>query len=441
MAEKSLGDSIIGWYGNIAAKNLDNRPKFTRNWLMLGFRLETKKVEVAPDKRFLPSGQHGYALFMSSVVDAMRDAENSVVTSIFTPPEVFRALGLKPMCAEAVASFVSGAQAEGAFLSHAEGTGIPETYCSYHRALMGMAASGVLRPRKLVASTSVACDANNLSFKMLASKWGAENCYIDVPYDVSEEAIRYVADQLREMAAQASEIYGRRLDDALLRQLVARSLETDDALERTLPLRRGRYLANTMTLDMMEMLDLQLSLGTPEALELALGMESDFAKAKRFSGVSLVWAHVSPYFLGSIGGILDCQPTAQIVASDMMFNHLTPPEGRTFDADQPFEAMAERVVRNCFNGPSTRRADTLVRLASETDADGVVIFCHWGCKETAGAAQLMRRQIEAAGWPVLVLDGDAVDRANCMEGQMSTRFSAFMELLASKKEEKERAHV
>jgi benzoyl-CoA reductase/2-hydroxyglutaryl-CoA dehydratase subunit BcrC/BadD/HgdB len=65
----------------------------------------------------------------------------------------------------------------------------------------------------------------------------------------------------------------------------------------------------------------------------------------------------------------------------------------------------------------------------------VVIFCHWGCKETAGASQLMRRQIEEAGWPVLVLDGDGCDRDNCMEGQMSTRFSAFLELLRARREE------
>ena len=47
----------------------------------------------------------------------------------------------------------------------------------------------------------------------------------------------------------------------------------------------------------------------------------------------------------------------------------------------------------------------------------------------AGAAQLVRRGLEEAGYPVLVLDGDACDRAMCMEGQMSTRFSAFLEML------------
>ena len=69
----------------------------------------------------------------------------------------------------------------------------------------------------------------------------------------------------------------------------------------------------------------------------------------------------------------------------------------------------------------------------------MVLFCHWGCKQTAGAAQLIRRQLEGAGWPVLVLDGDACDRANCMEGQMSTRFSAFLEMVEKRKQEEKRS--
>ena len=68
-------------------------------------------------------------------------------------------------------------------------------------------------------------------------------------------------------------------------------------------------------------------------------------------------------------------------------------------------------------------------------ADGVVVFCHWGCKETAGASQLIAHRLEAAGYPVLILDGDGCDRANCMEGQMSTRFTAFLEMLRARREE------
>ena len=152
-------------------------------------------------------------------------------------------------------------------------------------------------------------------------------------------------------------------------------------------------------------------------------MQRDFLAASPYEGVNLVWAHVSPYFLESLGELVNTSKTAQIVASDMMFEHVTAGDA-WFDASSPYEFMAERLVRSCFNGPATRRADCIELLARETNADAVVLFCHWGCKQTAGAAQLIRRQ----------LDGDACDRANCMEGQMSTRFSAFLEMVEKRKE-------
>ncbi len=418
----------MNWYGGVVEKNLLTRPDFVHSWLMLGFQAMRAKVHLAPYSDLLPSGNHGYQLFMDSVVGALADFGNAVVTSIFTPNEIFHALGARPVTAEAVASFASGAQAEGGFISAAEGRGIPETYCSYHRILMGMATSGVLGKPRMLASCSVACDANNLTFKTLGCFWGIPHVYLDVPYDVSRDSALYVADELREMAKVAEEASSCKLDESRLREICACSERTMHALAASLPTRRGRYLANTMTIDMMEMLDLHLSLGLPKCEELAHEMQQDFLAAPPYEGVNLVWAHVSPYFLESLGRLVNTSKTAQIAASDMMFEYL--PEGDAwFDATSPYEFMAERLVRNCFNGPATRRADCIERLARETDADAVVLFCHWGCKQTAGAAQLIRRQLEGAGWPVLVLDGDACDRANCMEGQMATRFSAFLEMV------------
>ena len=37
--------------------------------------------------------------------------------------------------------------------------------------------------------------------------------------------------------------------------------------------------------------------------------------------------------------------------------------------------------------------------------------------------------MRALGKPMLILDGDALDRRNCPDGQIKTRFEAFMELL------------
>lgn len=429
----NIGDQVVGWYGRVAANNLEKNPGFVSGWLKMGYELMTQKSKHLPDRNLCPSGQRGYALFMESVVDAYLDVDKSVITSIFLPTQIFRALGLKPLTAEAAAAFVSGAQAEDAFIARANGAGFPETYCSYHRALLGLVDSGVLAPRKLVASCSVACDANNLTFRELQRRWGCERAYVDIPYDTGDDSIHYVADQLRDLVTLTEDAYGQKLDHQALRALVDTSLKTEQTLLQTLPARRGHYLANTMTLDMMEMLDFQLSLGLPQTDALANQMLRDFSRAPAYQSVNLVWAHVSPFFLGSLGALIDHAPTAQIVASDMMFHQALPAEGKHFGADEPFEAMAESMVKSCYNGPASRRADTLRRLAQATGADGVVVFCHWGCKETAGAAQYFKRTLEAAGYPTLVLDGDGCDRSNCMEGQLSTRFSAFIEMLRARR--------
>ena len=188
MGNPSAGERLIGWYGGVAEKNLSTRPDFVRNWLLLGFQAMRGKVHLAPYGNLLPSGNHGYQLFMDSVVGALANFDNAVVTSIFTPNEIFHALEARPVTAEAVASFASGAQAEGGFIAAAEGRGIPETYCSYHRILMGMATSGVLGKPRMLASCSVACDANNLTFKTLGRFWDVPHVYVDVPYDVSRDS-------------------------------------------------------------------------------------------------------------------------------------------------------------------------------------------------------------------------------------------------------------
>ena len=424
---------IVRWYGQVAADAIEKRPRFVDGWLMAGYELMTAKAQVLPDRRTSPAYRQGYALFMRSVTRALAHRDRAVLTSVFLPNEPFLAMGLLPVTAEAVASMASGAQAEAGFTAAAEGAGIPETYCSYHKVLMGMATSGVLGGIRMAASCSVACDANNLTFRALEREWGCARSYVDVPQDVTPQTVAYVADQLRKTARVAEETFGRMLDEKRLRELCLRSERTQQALAATLPHRGGRYLAQTMTDELMQMLDLHLSLGTADAERMVARIGRDLAAAPDFKGVNLVWGHVAPYFLDGIARHVNLSQEAQIAATDMMFDSMPAANPIARAADDPWGYMAERVLRNCFNGPAERRVARLRELADATHADGVVLFCHWGCKQTAGAAQLVRRGLEEAGYPVLVLDGDACDRAMCMEGQMSTRFSAFLEMLREEK--------
>ena len=76
------------------------------------------------------------------------------------------------------------------------------------------------------------------------------------------------------------------------------------------------------------------------------------------------------------------------------------------------------------------------KLAKQTDADGGILFAHWGCKGTIGASGLIKNVLETAGLPTMILDGDGCNPANTSDGQVSTRLQAFAEMLEKNKEEK-----
>ena len=91
--------------------------------------------------------------------------------------------------------------------------------------------------------------------------------------------------------------------------------------------------------------------------------------------------------------------------------------------------MARRLLESGYNGGAERRVRRSLDMARRLNADGVVYFCHWGCKQTSGAAQYAKRTLEDAGFPTLVLDGDGCDSGNVNDGQMLTRLQAFLEQL------------
>lgn len=457
--DQKLSTRIVDLFGATVADMVPDKPELARDLLIRAFEVKRFQTRHLPERRQLPSGRIGARVALEGVTGALERPDEAVFTSIFLPTEIFLAMGLRPLVAEALADFITGARAEEGFVRAAEQRGIPETYCSYHKVLLGAAAAKALVRPRLIANCSVACDANNTTFKWLAGELDRPHVYVDVPYAYDEDACSYVANQLRDMAKATQEAYGRALDEARLSEFVARTQRTLDAMARGLPLRRGHYLRNDMGLEMQQALALHLSLGSEDTLRMAEQQLRDFPRAERFEGLAIAWMHSAPFFSPPLQEMLDANPNAQISVSDMCLNQVSlegwrrdgagrlevGPDGglvRNEGAhawahghDEPFEAMAERLIKNAFNGPAERRVARMRDIAEAVGTDGVVCFCHWGCKETMGASQLAKRELEAAGIPVLVLDGDGCHRANNAEGQASTRMGAFLEMLHARREE------
>ena len=76
-----------------------------------------------------------------------------------------------------------------------------------------------------------------------------------------------------------------------------------------------------------------------------------------------------------------------------------------------------------------RRIDRALEYARRFEVDGIIWFCHWGCKQTLGPSLLASKIFSEQGFPTLLLDGDGCDTRNVQEGQTSTRIAAFLEQL------------
>ena len=104
--------------------------------------------------------------------------------------------------------------------------------------------------------------------------------------------------------------------------------------------------------------------------------------------------------------------------------------------EDPYEAMAYRMVHSVYNGNIDWRIERAIETAKKTNTEGIVVFAHWGCKTTLGASSLYTERFEKAGFPTLILNGDGGDPTNCADGQMATRLGAFLEMLEEKRTER-----
>ena len=416
--------------GKYISGQVGTHPAYARQLLLAAYRAYGWKLRHMRNQHLSNAKNYLGTVSMDAMVRPLAHPDRQILTSIFTPCEVFHAMDLYPMCAEQFATYTNGAWSEHAFIEAAEQAGIAETFCSYHKAVIGAAVSGVLPKPLGIVNTSLACDANNLTFRKTAEMLDAPQFYIDIPYEAEEAAVDYVAEQLREMTVWLEDLAGKKLDPARLSECVGNSVKTISHLQRVLKLRKDRFVPAELTAELYEVLMVHNALGLPETLRYAALLHKEYLAAGIRPGRKILWLHSNPFYQGTVKQIFNYKEDPRIVLTEMCYDTLIGKPGEEDPGRRdPYRMMAERTVYNSFNGPVSRRAEKALEMAKTVEPDGVILFCHWGCKETCGGSTLIRDALEAAGYPVLVINGDGVDRRNSSDGQIGTRIEAFLEML------------
>lgn len=416
---------VIESFGQAVELLAAKSPKMALNLLKLGYGANSIKLNIMPDKGLLPHQRYVSIINSRAIRRPLHRPDKSAVVNIFFPCEILHAMDIVPQFTEGLACYLNGAGCEQFFIEYAEDYGIPQTYCSYHKVLLGAVLSNTIPAPQFVATTSMACDANNSTFRTIADHYKIPYYLVDVPSVCNRESIDYVANQLKELVSMIEDTSSRKMDEDRLRSVIGRANRSIRNYKEHLTVLAHRYMPGSMTLEMFKIFPTHILLGTEEGDKFfRLLLEDTYGARRAKDEKRILWVHTMPFWQESIKRILNFNDKCQILPCDINFDSLV-----EMDEKKPYESLARRMLLNIVNGPGERRGRRIVEMAKRLRADGIVYFCHWGCKHTLGNVQIIGSIIRDEGFPLLVLDGDGCDRKNVNHGQMATKLQAFLEIL------------
>lgn len=415
---------LIKTYGNIIKKTAPTNPDRAFKMIKAGLYYERFRTGHLMDKRIPKAYQYWNHFAIDNVLQALKHPEKTAWVNIFSPVELLQCFDLYCLSAEAMSSYLSGFKIEDSLIDFAEREGIAPTLCSYHKTFLGAIDSGLIPPAAFATTTSMICDGNVNTFRHLSDKHHVPCYMLDIPNEYNQDALYYVTTQLHELVAMLEDLFHKKLDPDQLRRILIRENQSKELYLKFLKESRYKDFPSTLTLQMFILFATHLTIGAPEVLKFFQMLYDEMLQAPDYEGTKIFWVHLFPYYQETLQKYFNLNDSYQLIATEMNLDYMEP-----LDPDHPMEALATKMLKNIYNGPYQRKVDEVARYAREFGADGVINFCHWGCKQSSGGVMLLKEKMQELNMPFLNLDGDGMDRRNSHDGQIKTRLEAFLELL------------
>ncbi len=423
---------VADQYIDYVKKQTIEHPGESWGKMLFGFKANKLRMKLLPKKGIAKGYQKLEAMMMSFVADALGRPDSYVWGNIFAPCEIMECFGLSTLSIECLSCYFSGYHLEDFFIDYAQDTGIAPTLCSYHKTFVGAIDSGAVPVPEYAVTTSLSCDGNLNTFRYLEKKKGVPFTFLDVPYRDDEDSVEYLAQQLEAFAHELEKRFGVVFSEEKLKKHLQIENETRKELAHFFKLQSQRYYPGELIHHLYMMMGMHLMIGTQEFLDLIRFMNKDIETYPLFQGKKILWVHLIPFYQETLQSYFNTNQKYQIIACDMTMDSMI-----HMDVDRPFHALAQKLIFNLFNGSYSHKAQMVERMAKKLDPDAVIQFCHWGCKQSSGGSLLLKEKMREMDIPMLILDGDGIDRRNSHDGQIRTRLEAFLEMLESGEKDQE----
>ena len=367
-----------------------------------------------------------------------RGEQKLVWRNLFFPSEILNAIGVRSLTLETYAALMARSQRKvrSAF-DQAACKGFSAETCSFLRVLEGVR----LPQASAVISTSQPCQQGERIFRDLARSYGIEEHYISLhtPAEggVCESNVEHMAAEIERSVNALERATGLKMDPGRLAEACHFSNEArkysvlcNELRYSSAPLIRGGqaiYFANIFSQlwGRKELADIQKKLYS-ELLEIRDG---EAGKVDIGSTHRLLWLHLPPFYDSSLLDYIEIQCRAPIVFEEVNFVGWS-----DLDPDDPYRSLAKKLLTTGFLDPALR-VRSIVEEARKIGINGCILYNHgFGrCSMSDSSfAKHLREELNKAGVPLLMLDGDCVD-TTIDPCSTETKISAYVEALNEKK--------
>ena len=378
------------------------------------------------------------ANYYRDIRDAPKLGKKLVYHTAILPTEIFYAMDVVPAVLEAVSDALTNlCNLWEDSLATAKAYGLAPEVCSQHRLMVANALDGRLPRPDAVIWSNFGCDNTAKSGELLVRVWDCPGYYLDHSYQNNERELAYCTRELEDMVAFLEDLTGRKMDWERLAQALQYGREMMQLQREVEELRKTMPAPLRSRSGMFSHLVSFYFMGTPEAVTFFRQLR-DEAKARVEKGEGVVKEEkyrLLMFFEPPVYGwkLLDWMERAhgaQIVF-EPAFGQWGPGD---YESARPLEALARktflRPTYRQFQGPVEPLVEDMLKGAREYNVDGVISFCHVGCRQSSACNRLLKDTImEETGLPFFAVEHDMTDPAFASEEEMRDKIEGFLEMI------------
>lgn len=362
---------------------------------------------------------------------------NAWITS-GAPVELLHALDVYPVYPENHGALIGATKLGGYYCEFAEKNGFSRDLCSYARCDIGCVFAGTSpigglpKPTFLFACNNI-CNTVVKWYEVLSRIFKVPLFVLDMPFirkELKDSHLRYVEEQLYDFISFAERVTDRKLDDAKLRDVVLKSMESVELYSECLRTAANKPSPMTCFDAFVNMAPIVCLRGTDHAVSFYKEMKQELDERVK-EGVSaiereeirLLWDNIPVWYRLKWFGEFFEKRNACLVA-DTYTNAWS--GFKVSRGEDVLSGMAEVYTVSYLNIGMEMTAEIINKLIDLYDVDGVVMHSNRSCKPYSFGQYEIQKKLSV---PSVIIEADMVDERVFSEAQVVTRLEAFLEML------------